>query len=486
MAVTTEPSALKRLPTGVPGLDGILHGGFPAGSLFIMQGSPGAGKTVLANQICFEHAQRGERAVYMTLLAESHDRLLKNLSTMEFYDGSQVPSNIYYVSGFDRLVSDGLSGILSFIASEAKARQATLLVLDGLFVLEESVESSRDFRKFINDLSTLANLIGCTVLLLTNSAREPSSPEYTMVDGWIELSVRCKEYRSYRTLTVHKVRGSDFISGFHLFTISNDGITVMPRFETMEGETDESDTPQKRLCTGVTELDRMIGGGLPYASTTLMLGPTGIGKTSLGLHFISQCTPDDPGLIFGFYENASRLKRRARNYGIDLDGLLKSGAVEVVWHPSTENLLDDLAYELLTAVRRRKVTRLFVDGIDAFAQSIIFKDRLPPFLTAMTNTLREEGVTTLYSMELPFLVGGEHRVSLGSISAVAENIVLLRYVENGSRLHRTLSVVKVRESDFDPSIREYRITEHGIRIGSAISVPASNPAGTDPIIPDSR
>ncbi|MGQ9365336.1 RAD55 family ATPase [Azospirillum sp. ST 5-10] len=486
MAVTTEPSALKRLPTGVPGLDRILHGGFPVGSLFIVQGSPGAGKTVLANQICFEHARRGEQAVYVTLLAESHDRLLKNLSTMDFYDGNQVPSNIYYVSGFDRLVSDGLPGILNFIASEAKARQASLLVLDGLFVLEESVESSRDFRKFINDLSTLASLMGCTVLLLTNSAREPSSPEYTMVDGWIELNVRCREYRSYRTLTVHKVRGSDFISGFHLFTIAQNGITVMPRFERIEGESDELDVPLKRISTGVPELDRMIGGGVPYASTTLMLGPTGIGKTSLGLHFISQCTPAHPGLIFGFYENASRLKRRARNYGIDLDGLLKSGAVEIVWHPSTENLLDDLAYELLAAVRHRKVARLFVDGIDAFAQSIIYKDRLPSFLTAMTNTLRDEGVTALYSMELPFLMGGEHRVSLGSISAVAENIVLLRYVENGSRLHRTLSLVKVRESDFDPSVREYQITERGIRIGGRISALASNPAGTDPIVPDSR
>ena len=484
MAVTTEPSAFKRLPTGVPGLDRILHGGFPTGSLFIVQGSPGAGKTVLANQICFEHAQRGEQAVYVTLLAESHDRLLKNLSTMEFYDRSQVPSNIYYVSGFDRLVSDGLSGILSLIATEAKTREASLLVLDGLFVLEESVESSREFRKFINDLSTLTGLMGCTVLLLTNSAREPSSPEYTMVDGWIELSVRCKEYRSYRTLTVHKVRGSDFISGFHLFTISKDGITVMPRFERIEGKPNESDAPLTRLSTGVADLDRMVGGGLPYASTTLMLGPTGVGKTSLGLQFISQCTPADPGLIFGFYENASQLRRRARNHGIDLDSLVKSGTVEIVWNPSTENLLDDLACELLTAVRRRKIARLFVDGIDGFAQSIIFKDRLPSFLTAMTNTLRNEGVTTLYSMELPFLIGGEHRVSLGSISAVAENIVLLRYAESASRLHRTLSVVKVRESDFDPSVREYQITERGIRIGGPLFIPASNPAGTDPIIPD--
>ncbi len=483
---------MERISTGIPGLDRILQGGLPVGSVFIVQGSPGAGKTVMANQLCFRHASGGGRSVYVTLLAESHDRLLKHLGPMEFYQSDHVPSSIYYVSCFDKLMRDGLPGILEFLASEAKSRKASLLVIDGLFVLEETARSACEFRKFINDLAMLANLLGCTVLLLTNSARQSSNPEYTMVDGWIELAARCKDTRSYRTLTVHKVRGSDFIAGQHMFAISEVGLTVLPRFESVlprfEGVpagASCSDAGTGRLGTGLGDLDGMLDGGLPCASATLMLGPTGVGKTTLGLHFISQCTPSEPGLIFGFYENAARLKRRAQSYGIDLDGLMASGAVEMIWRPPTENLLDQLGYELLDRVRQRKVARLFVDGIDAFAQSVIFQERLPSFLTALTGTLRDEGVTTVYSMELPFLMGGEHRISLGSISAVAENIVLLRYVEQQSQMRRTLTLVKVRESGFDRSIREYSITDRGIRMGSTISGGATMSAAFDTASPNS-
>lgn len=479
-------NGMMRVPTGIAGLDPIMHGGLPVGAVFIVQGPPGAGKTIFANQICFNHAERGERAVYITLLAESHDRLLKHLGSMAFFRSDAYPSSIYYVSGFDKLARDGLNGILGFLAGEAKARQASLLVVDGLFVVEESSKSNREFRKFVNDVANLANLIGCTILLLTNSSRDSSSPEYTMVDGWIELTAPMKEYRAYRTLMVHKMRGSDFISGRHIFTISGAGITVLPRFETMEGCVPGPDVAERRLSTGVPDLDTMMDGGLPCGSATLMLGPTGVGKTSLGLHFLSRCTAAEPGLIFGFYETFERLRRRARNYGIDLDALVATGALEMIWHPPTENLLDQLGYELLQAVRARKVARLFVDGIDAFSQSIIFQSRLPPFLTALSSTLRTDGVTTFYTMELPFLMGGEHRVSLGSISAVAENILLLRYAEREGRLQRTLSLVKVRESDFDPAVREFRITPQGVRIGDPILGSVTDQMGPASVVPDSE
>ncbi|HEX5515558.1 MAG TPA: RAD55 family ATPase, partial [Gammaproteobacteria bacterium] len=160
-----------RLRTGVPGLDTILDGGLIPGSVYIIQGSPGAGKTILANQICFHHAHTGSKALYVTLLAESHDRLLAHLSQLTFFDGSQVPDSIYFISGFDTLSRDGLKGILHLLRSESRARDASLIVLDGLFALEETAQSAKEFRKFINDLTTLSMLIGCTVLLLTNNAR---------------------------------------------------------------------------------------------------------------------------------------------------------------------------------------------------------------------------------------------------------------------------------------------------------------------------
>jgi len=143
---------------------------------------------------------------------------------------------------------------------------------------------------------------------------------------------------------------------------------------------------------------------------------------------------------------------------------IEAGSVEVLWQSLTDTLLDDIGYRLLGAVRRRGVQRLFVDGIDAIEQSSIYPGRLAPFLAALANALRDEGVTTIFTSEIPQLVGGEAEIAFGAVSAVAENIMLLRYVELEASLRRVFSLVKVRESDFDASVRELSITAQGLQL----------------------
>lgn len=454
-----------RVTTGVPGLDTVLHGGMIPAAVYIVQGSPGAGKTILANQLCFHRAALGEQALYVTLLAESHDRLVGHLSGMQYFDAKQVPESVYYESAFSILEQQGLDGILRLLAHERKARSASLIVLDGLFVLEETVNSEAEFRKFVNHLATFASLTGSTILLLTNSARSPHSPEYTMVDGWIELGRRQIDYQSYRYLQVHKFRGSGFISGSHMADISDAGIRVFPRLESSLGRTRGPVTNAGLLSTGIADLDRMMGGGVRSGSATLVVGPSGIGKTTVGLQFIANSTPQEPGLIFSFYESEDDLTDKAQTLGIDLAALLRSGAVEILWQPATENTLDELGYRLLDAVQQRGVKRLFIDGINAFQQSAEYPNRIGRYLAALTNVLHTEGVTLACTLETPELMGGEIKVKFGSISAAAQNVVLLRYVERQSAICRSLSIVKVRSSAFDPSIREFSITADGIVIG---------------------
>jgi len=454
----------KRVSTGIFGLDNILDGGLVPGAVYIVQGTPGAGKTILSNQFCFHRVTQGEKVLYVTLLAESHSRLMQHLSGMSFYDEARVPDSVFYVSGFDDLQTDGLQGILKLLNSETTRLQATTIVIDGLFVLEESVASEREFRQFINYLSNLANLLGSTILLLTNSRRGPTSPEFTMVDGWIEIGLMTLEYRSYRYLQVHKFRGSGFVLGRHMALITNDGMRVLPRLETVTGLAPNNGSDEPPLSTGVSELDSMLHGGLPHGSSTLALGPTGIGKTTLGLQFVGAATAEEPGLIFSFYETPKRICRKAAGLGLQLEEQIASGHVEVLWQSLTDTLLDDIGYRLLGAVRRRGVKRLFVDGIDAIEQSSIYPARLAPFLAALANALRDEGVTSMFTSEIPQLVGGEAEIAFGAVSAVAENIMLLRYVELESALRRVFSLVKVRESDFDSSIRELSITPQGLKL----------------------
>lgn len=454
-----------RHTTGVPGLDTVLQGGLIPAAVYIVQGSPGAGKTILANQMCFHKAAQGEHCLYVTLLAESHDRMIDHLKSLSFFDEAQVPQSIYYESAFGMLEREGLNGVLRLLTQERKARHASLIVLDGLFVLEESGSSEAEFRRFVNDLSTFAHMSGTTILLLTNSARSPRSPEYTMVDGWLELGTEQVEYQSFRYLQVHKFRGSAFLSGQHMTTISDQGLRVFPRLETSLGRSRKSVTNRRLLTTGISAFDQMLGGGLRNGSAALMVGPTGIGKTIFGLEFIGECTPEEPGLILGFYENDDDLIEKAHSLGIALEALIHAGTVEVLWKPSTENGLDEIGYELIEAVRRRRVKRLFVDGVNALRQSAVHAQRIGRFLAALTNALRSEDVTSMYTLETEELVGGETKIEFGAISAVSQNIVLLRYVELENQTRRTLAIVKVRSNRFSPDIREFEVTEDGIHIG---------------------
>ena len=218
------------------------------------------------------------------------------------------------------------------------------------------------------------------------------------------------------------------------------------------------------MPSGVDRLDAMLGGGLPAASTPLVMGPSGVGKTTLGLHFLSRCSADEPGLLFGFYETPARIGVKADGVCRPLRGLIDSGAVEVLWQPPTDGLLDAYGERLLEAVHRRGVRRLFIDGLGAFRSAASEPGRMGHFLSALTNELRVLGVTTAYTLEVADIIGPTIRAPIDDLSSLAENLVLLRFIEQRSRLYRLLSILKVRDSDFDTSLHQYATTDQGLAI----------------------
>ncbi len=459
--LSLEPG-LERIATGVPGLDEVLKGGFFEGAVYIVRGTPGAGKTILANQICFQHARQGKRALFVTLLAENHARMLQHLEQMSFYDAKLIPKYVYYISAFRVLEENGLKGMMDLLRREMRAHEASILILDGLIAVEETSTSDREFRKFIHELQAHAATAGCCTLLLTNGRRGEYHPEHTMVDGLITLEDMPYGKRRQRELEVRKFRGSASLRGRHPFQITDDGLVVHPRPESRFLRNQGSGNTE-RISTGIDQLDDMTEGGLLADSSTLLLGPSGSGKTTLGTAFLQKSSAAEPGLHFGFYESPERLIGNAKLIGIDLQSRVEAGHLEVIWRPTVERILDSLGNELVDTVRRRKVKRLFIDGWGGFAAAAETPERLSPFFAAITNELRSLGVTTICAMETENLIGPELHLPIQGISAVTENMILLRFAEYQGQLRRLISIMKVRGGGFDHKLRDFEIGPRGLR-----------------------
>ena len=455
---------IGRLPSGIRGLDTVLDGGFLRGGLYIIQGTPGTGKTTLANQICFHHIATGARALYTTLLAEYHVRMMQHMGGMSFFDASKIPDQLSYLNGFGTLREAGYRGLRDLVRREIASHQATVLILDGFATAQRSSPDEQDFNEFVHELQGIAMATDCTMFLLSSAERVKETPEYTIVDGIVELSDQLVGWSSESTLQVVKLRGTNYLRGRHAFRITRDGLVVYPRIEALLARSTRPDQGAVRIVpSGVDQLDIMLGGGLPTASTTMVVGPSGAGKTTLGLQFLSRCSESEPGLLLGFYETPARLRSKAREIGPPLADLFDSGAVEVLWQPPTEGLLDAYGDRLLEAVRRRNVRRLLIDGLGAFQTATVKSLRMRQYLTALMNELRVLQVTTLYTLEVSDVIGPYVHTPVDD-SILTDNLILMRYVERNARLRRFISILKVRNGDFDTSLHEYRTTAQGLQI----------------------
>jgi len=393
---------------------------------------------------------------------------MQHLGSMSFFDMSRVPDQLTYLNGFGTLREGGYKGLRDLLRREIVAHGATVLVLDG-FATAQRVFEEQDFNEFVHELQGVAIATDCTMLLLSSAIGVKETPEYTIVDGIVELSDELIGWSSESTLHVVKLRGTSYLRGRHAFQITGDGLVVYPRIEALLARPSRLDPGAAgTVPSGVDRLDAMLGGGLPAASMTMVMGPSGMGKTTLGLQFLSRCGTGEPGLLFGFYETPARIHAKAEAVCRPLLALLDSGTVEVLWQPPTDGLLDAYGERLLENVRRRGVRRLFIDGLGAFQSAAFEPVRLTQYLTALMNELRALGVTTVYTLAVPDIIGPYVQAPDGELAIPSDNLILMRYVEARSRMHRILSVIKVRNSDFDPTLYEYVTTGQGLSIGGVL------------------
>jgi circadian clock protein KaiC len=458
---------MGRVDTGIPGLDTILNGGLFKGGVYIVEGTPGAGKTILGNQICFHRAACGDSTIYVTLLAESHTRLISHLRGMSFFRPELIASSIYYISAFKVLEESGLDGLLKSVQESVYARKAAFVVLDGLVSAEEFAPSAREFRKFIHGLQTISGMTDCTVLLLASTERTAEfRPEHTMVDGLIELGDTMHGVQSLRHVLVRKMRGASQLRGRHALEISSMGIKIRPRIETLLRSPEQNDPAPRAVRTadfGVVGLDAMLRGGLPGGSSTIVLGSSGSGKTMLGLQFLSAgLRHGEVGLYVGFYERPSGLLAKGARLGLGLEEARERGQLHLFWEAPIEGVLDAVVERVLHAVADYGVVRLVFDGLHGFRHHAEYPERTRTVFSALADELTRRGVTTLFTLEASELLGSAIELPIDGVSSLADNILLLRHVELRSQLYRLISIIKVRDRPYDGAIREFQITDRGV------------------------
>ncbi|WP_201446889.1 ATPase domain-containing protein [Burkholderia gladioli] len=457
-----------RLPdnveTGVPGLDEILGGGFVRGGLYLIEGMAGAGKTILSSQIGFHRVRQGERVLYMTLIAESHDKLLGHLRGLEFFDPSAVAQQMMFVSGYHELMKDGLDGFLKLIAASLANYRPGLLIIDGFRSAREFSETELSLSKFIHELNALVAAMDCTTLLLAPLSGNEPHPEHTLVDGLIELNRYSDGMRRAREIEVHKMRARNHLLGKHFFRITASGHAMYPRLEARYANLEDERDLRQRLDTGLPHLDHLIGGGFVRGSTTTVIGPAGVGKTLLALQFLQAGIARGEKVVYlGFYESPQRLIGKAEAVGIRLREGFADGRLTMQWQPAVELEVDELAATTLALIRRLGASRLVIDGMEGFRDSALRPARFGLFLNAFTHALRDSGITTMLTEELPLYADPSHGKGM-RLSALTENLILLRYVEADGRLRRMVSVVKQRESAHDTSLRELVIKSDGLDV----------------------
>jgi len=389
---------MKRFPSTVAGLDDILHGGLFEGGVYILEGPPGVGKTTLANQIAYNHASAGHKTLYVTMLSESHARMVQHMANQTFFRKAAVNAFVFYVSGYRELEKDGLKGVLSLLRSELARSGATLLVVDGLVVSAPGIDEGA--RQFVHELQSLVTAMNCTCLVLTTGRGNALSAEQTMVDGIFSFEDQLFKGKAERLVQVRKFRGSEVVRGQHSFCITDEGLRFFPRLESLPLQRGERRVP-KAVPLGTPEVDAVLGEQGVWAGTvSLVEGESGAGKTLMGLRFAAASTAGDPGLLLiGAPETPADACHLAERFGIDLEGAVTRGALRVETLGQVDESLDEMGHKILRLLDESKAKRLVLDGLAALADTRAFHDRGYRFLGRLLIELRRRAVTALFTLD---------------------------------------------------------------------------------------
>ena len=471
----TEKVSIRRLATGVPGLDNLLGGGLPEFSFNLIAGTPGSGKTTLAHQIMFSLARPDNRALFFTVLGEPALKMLRYQQQFTFFDLDKIDDAIRFVNLSEDLLEGDFDRVLARIAKEVQDYGPSLVFVDSFRSVVQSAkredQGASELQRFVQQLGMQMTSWQATTFLIGEYLlpEAESSPVFTVADGIIWMTQNLHRNSMVRKMQVVKMRGQGQSPGLHTFRINEAGIQIFPRAIVGHGgittEDSEAGKGGGRLAMGVAGLDEMMGGGLPVGYSLLLVGPSGSGKTVLATEFLAEgARCGERGVIAAFEKTPSQLLSNK------LNTLVKAGHVGVIDTRSLDLSIDQTLHDLIEMINRMQAKRVVIDSLSGFELALApeFREDFRGSLYRMIAELTNMGITILMLAELEDRYTDLRFSPYGS-AFLADAIIVQRYIELDGQFKRVLSVVKVRGSEHSKDIRLFDITDDGIVLGKTLT-----------------
>ncbi|HKG33255.1 MAG TPA: ATPase domain-containing protein [Gemmatimonadales bacterium] len=455
-----------RISTGNREADLVLGGGFLPSSINIVMGEPGTGKTLFAEQLLFANAD-GERPVlYLTTLSEPLSKVITYLQRFHFYDEAKLGTAVVYEDIGAAMAQEGPGALLSHIRTAIETLGPKLIVIDSFKVIHDLTSSTREVRELISTLGGLLSAYATTTILVGEYCLDDIAryPEFAVADGIVEFARQKRTTTDERFMRVSKLRGSSYLEGLHAIHITADGVRVYPRLVSplVPKEYEISD---ERVGTGVQGLDDMLGGGLRRGTTSLVIGPTGSGKTTLGLQFaLAAATLNEPTLYVNFQENPTQLGGILNT----LDPTSNNGRPDLhfLYASAVELQIDRTIVEMFELIEAHGIRRVVIDAVGDLAMAASDQQRIHDYLYALVQRFTVRGITALLMLEdtAQGPLGSSAPVTaFGRLSYLCDNLILLE-VNRGKRLRRYVSIYKTRASHHDDKVHTLRITASGVHV----------------------
>jgi circadian clock protein KaiC len=445
--MTNEVIDIRRVVTGIQNLDAIFNGGIPEGSVTVVSGPPGSGKTILTQQICFNNASADRRILAFGTLSEPTAKTLRHLRQFAFFDPEKLGEHgIQFVDLGVLLRTKGLEAAMGLILQHLKTVNPTMVVIDSFKVFDDLARSQEELRKFGYEIAVNLMAWETTALLLGEYGPDDlaNNPLFSIVDGLVFLSQRESLGEQQRLLKIIKMRGTNHSRDEHPFLITNDGLEIFaPRLAIRRGPAPIG--PLARCKTHITRLDEILGPGIPRGSSLLIGGVAGTGKTVLSLEFIYRgAQMDEKGILFSFEETDERLRAAAEGLGWDLDGEIERGMIEIVFIPQPDILVEAHLLMIQERIAAIQAKRVVIDSVSVFLHKIKDPQIAREKVFQLCSIVQNAQAVGFFTTDIPY---GSHQVSrFGVEETVVDGVIILSSVEEGLERERYIEVYKLRNT----------------------------------------